>query len=164
MVSFFDSVVGKVLNFHQVDYWSVMVKPKKPKKPKTFKSQVFFPSFGGQKFLVDIIVIKMGRSKSVKIRTRIVERKRMVLIQHLPYRIVVGGIRKMMKMWWIQKYFQTNGGWICYCCSVKWTSIAHPFASVYIYFTLLYLTILYYLFCAFYILYDSYREIKIFII
>ena len=98
MVSFFDSVVGKVLNFHQVDYWSVMVKPKKPKKPKTFKSQVFFPSFGGQKFLVDIIVIKMGRSKSVKIRTRIVERKRMVLIQHLPYRIVVGGICKMMKM------------------------------------------------------------------
>jgi len=72
MASCFASVVGRMLNLWE-DYWSLMEKPKKYKKPKIYKSEVVFP-FG----VVEIIAIKKKWSRSVIVRTEVVEDNRII--------------------------------------------------------------------------------------
>ena len=68
----------------------MMEKPKKYKKPKIYKSEVVFP-FGE----VEVIAIKKKWSRSVIVRTEVVEDNRIIKIQLLPY---TGGILKLMEM------------------------------------------------------------------
>ena len=89
MASCFDSMVGRIMDYWS-DYWSVMEKPKKYKKPKIYISEVVFP-FG----VVEIIAIKKKWSRSVIVRTEVVEDNRIIEIQLLPY---TGGILKLMEM------------------------------------------------------------------